>query len=336
MPGSDVKTNGLAILPGIIPGSVIKCAEEKINQDEVQKLLRRDVGNWKDREPITLDRETIDKIYQSFMQLDRTTLAELLDTDVKILDTLPKRVMPFLNVDCEISQKYWAFDPEDCVVVVIPISQPNGAKDHEYMKGSHIKGEVSDIEDASVSLQPGQVMPSHDFQPHNHDRPDSSHEATPNNNRCPPSCIVDMAKNPIPQCEIRIAIRFDTTNVPGEPRNRLRRIANDFAESKLSRMFDSDSDFFHWAPDFHLTTSKRVWMLCDFNICGKVLQVDAVPIQWWNVTYDDQQSPRFTERRMNGKSFTNRYPWGGRDIEWEYRLQQRNIERPREALITGE
>jgi hypothetical protein len=100
-----------------------------------------------------------------------------------------------------------------------------------------------------------------------------------------------MAKNPIPQHEIRIAIRFDTTNVPGEPRNRLRRIANDFAESKLSRMFDSDSDFFHWPPDFHLTTSKRVWMLCDFNIRDKVLQVDAVPIQWWNVTYDDQQSP---------------------------------------------
>jgi hypothetical protein len=37
----------------------------------------------------------------------------------------------------------------------------------------------------------------------------------------------------------------------------------------------------------------------------------------------------FTERRMNGKSFTNRYPWGGRDNEWEYRLQQRKMETPR-------
>jgi hypothetical protein len=52
-----------------------------------------------------------------------------------------------------------------------------------------------------------------------------------------------MAKDPSPQHEIRIAIRFDTTNVPGEPKNRLRRIANDFAKSKLSREFDSDSDF---------------------------------------------------------------------------------------------
>jgi hypothetical protein len=117
-----------------------------------------------------------------------------------------------------------------------------------------------------------------------------SREAPPNNDRCPPSYIIDMAKNLSPQHEIRIAIRFDTTNVPGEPRNRLRRIADDFAKSKLLRMFDSDSDFFYWSPEFDLTTSKRIWMLCDFNISGKVLQVDAVPIQWWNVTYDDQQS----------------------------------------------
>jgi hypothetical protein len=27
---------------------------------------------------------------------------------------------------------------------------------------------------------------------------------------------------------------------------------------------------------------------------------------------------------MNGKSFTNRFPWGGRDNEWEYRLQQKD------------
>lgn len=156
-----------------------------------------------------------------------------------------------------------------------------------------------------------------------------------------------MTENLIPQQEIRIAIRFITTNVPGEPRDRLRRVAGDFAQSKLSRVFNSDSDFFHWPPDFYLTTSKRVWMLCDFNIRGKVLRVDAVPVQWWSVSYDQNQSPSvicpstfaycpdildrtFKEHQMNGKLFTNRLPWGGRDNEWEYRLQQR-----REALTTG-
>ena len=95
----------------------------------------------------------------------------------------------------------------------------------------------------------------------------------------------------VPQPAIRIAIRFNTTNVPGEPMNRLKRIANDFAESKLSRKFDSKSDFFHLPPDFYITTSKRIWMLCDFNVYDRISDVDAVRIQWWNVTYDDQQPP---------------------------------------------
>jgi len=47
----------------------------------------------------------------------------------------------------------------------------------------------------------------------------------------------------------------------------------------------------------------------------------------------DIHDKRFTKRRMNGKSFTNRYSWGGRDNEWEYGLQQRKMETPREALI---
>jgi hypothetical protein len=118
-----------------------------------------------------------------------------------------------------------------------------------------------------------------------------SQEVTPSNDRCPSYHIVDMTENSIPQQEIRIAIRFNTTNVPGKLIDRPRRIAEDFATSKLSRRFSSDSDFIHLHPDFYLTTPQSVWMLCDFNVRGKVLQVEAVPIQWWNVSYDDQQSP---------------------------------------------
>ena len=83
--------------------------------------------------------------------------------------------------------------------------------------------------------------------PHNTMDLNSSHEATPNNDRCPPSYSFDMAK--IRFCIMKNALLFGLI--------RLRRIANDFAESKLSRMFDSKSDFFHWPPDYNLTTSIR-------------------------------------------------------------------------------
>jgi len=147
------------------------------------------------------------------------------------------------------------------------------------------------------------------------------------------NCIMDMAQA---QQEIRIAIRFITSNVPGQPRDRPRRVADDFASSKLSRSFSYDHDFVHLHPDIYLDTTQSVWLLCDFNVYAKVPRVEAVPIQWWVVSYDQQQSPRFTQRQMNGKFFTNRLPWGGRDNEWEYRLQQRNtMEKSREELITG-
>lgn len=100
-----------------------------------------------------------------------------------------------------------------------------------------------------------------------------------------------MTENLIPQQEIRIAIRFKTTNVPGGLMDRARRVAEDFATSNLSRRFSFDYDFIHFHPDFYLTTPRSVWMLCDFNVREKVLQVEAVPIEWWSVSYDDQQSP---------------------------------------------
>lgn len=100
-----------------------------------------------------------------------------------------------------------------------------------------------------------------------------------------------MTENLILQQEIRVAIRFNTTNIPGKLMDRPRRVAEDFATSKLSRSFSYDYDFIHLHPDIYLTTTQSVWLLCDFNVRGKVLRVEAVPIQWWSISYDQQQSP---------------------------------------------
>jgi hypothetical protein len=89
-----------------------------------------------------------------------------------------------------------------------------------------------------------------------------------------------MTEDLIPQQQIRIAIRFNTTNVPGKLLDRPSRIANDFATWKLSRGFSYDYDFIHLHPDVYLTTAQPAWVLCGFNVRGRVPQVDAVPIQW--------------------------------------------------------
>jgi hypothetical protein len=93
-----------------------------------------------------------------------------------------------------------------------------------------------------------------------------------------------------PQEEMRIAIRYHTINVPGAPIDRAKRIAQDFASFKLRRSFSYNLDFIHLPPDFESNTPKWVWILCDFNVCEKIAQVEKVPIQFWKVSYNQQSS----------------------------------------------
>ena len=99
-----------------------------------------------------------------------------------------------------------------------------------------------------------------------------------------------MAKNLNPQQEMRVAIRFNTTNVPGEPLKRGRRIATEFAQVMLDRGL-THNDFIHLPADFYSDTSQTLYILCDFNIRDKVPRVEGVPLEFWKVNYDTQQCP---------------------------------------------
>jgi len=63
--------------------------------------------------------------------------------------------------------------------------------------------------------------------------------------------------------ELRIAIRYITINVPGLPSHSAQQVADDFAESELSRHFSYDQDFMHCPSErqrevriWHKTTSQ--------------------------------------------------------------------------------
>jgi hypothetical protein len=101
-----------------------------------------------------------------------------------------------------------------------------------------------------------------------------------------------MAKENIAdlQREIRVAIRYNTVNVPGLSIDRAQRIAEDFASSKLGRHFSYDQDFIHCPSDFDSDTPKSVWILCDFNVRDRLPQINIVPVEYWKVHYDREQS----------------------------------------------
>ncbi|KAI9739549.1 MAG: hypothetical protein M1834_006265 [Cirrosporium novae-zelandiae] len=127
------------------------------------------------------------------------------------------------------------------------------------------------------------------------------------------------------QNELRVAIRYNTVRVPSLSSNRAQRIAEDFAFLKLSRHFDYDQDFIHYPTDFDSDIPKWVWILCDFNVRDRLPQVENVPVQFWKVDYDEKHSANFKQYRANAKHFVDHFPWGGRDHEWEYRLQRRAV-----------
>lgn len=90
--------------------------------------------------------------------------------------------------------------------------------------------------------------------------------------------------------ELRVAIRYITTDVPGQPSDRARKAADDFARSKLSRPFSFDTDFFHLTTEFDSKERKAVWILCDFNVHGP-RPVAGIPTQFWQANYNGNLLP---------------------------------------------
>ncbi|KAK0108615.1 hypothetical protein ONS95_003410 [Cadophora gregata] len=138
--------------------------------------------------------------------------------------------------------------------------------------------------------------------------------------------------------ELRIAIRYNTLDVPGLPSNRARQVADDFATSKLSRPFSNYRDFIHCPSDFDSSVSQSVWILCDFNVHDRLPDLQEIPTQFWKVNYGNNQLATFKPHQTNAKHFLKSYPWGGRDNEWEYRSQQKELisERDLRSMAEGE
>lgn len=86
--------------------------------------------------------------------------------------------------------------------------------------------------------------------------------------------------------ELRVALRYDTVQVPGLPNERAQRVAEDFASWKLHRHFSYEEDFIHCPSDLDCTVAKNIWILCDFNIRERLVHVGEVPLQSWKVRYD--------------------------------------------------
>lgn len=90
--------------------------------------------------------------------------------------------------------------------------------------------------------------------------------------------------------ELRVAIRYKAVNVPGPASDRAQNIAYSFAMSKLLRPFSYNDDFIHLPTDFDGDTTKWIWILCDFNVRDRRLDLDNIRTEFWTVRYSDTRS----------------------------------------------
>lgn len=108
------------------------------------------------------------------------------------------------------------------------------------------------------------------------------------NEACEP---VEVSNSLAVQNELRVAIRFNTVDVPVSPTDRAQRVVNDFAMFYLRRHFSWSSDFIHFSPEFDSNVPKPAWIMCDFNIGERYIQVEKVPTKCWQVHYGEEMMP---------------------------------------------
>ena len=100
-----------------------------------------------------------------------------------------------------------------------------------------------------------------------------------------------MAKHPDQKEEVRVALRYQSLNMPGVSIERAKRVANDFSKIHFQMHFTYETDFIHLPYDFDCDERKNVWILCDFNVRKPIDHVEEVPLQSWKVTYTSEQQP---------------------------------------------
>lgn len=96
---------------------------------------------------------------------------------------------------------------------------------------------------------------------------------------------------PTLQSELRVVIRYKTTDIPGSPVDRARRVVNEFAMPHLNRPFSWNTDHIHCSSDFDSENSKHVWIMCDFNIKQQHIDVETIPVMCVQAHYGEETTP---------------------------------------------
>ncbi|TGJ68592.1 hypothetical protein EYR41_007635 [Orbilia oligospora] len=120
----------------------------------------------------------------------------------------------------------------------------------------------------------------------------------------------------------RSLIKFRTTEISGEPCRRPNQILSDIALSIMGREYNHKCDYIHYAADYDTEEKKKFYFLVDW---GASLQnrnegQDDIHLKAYEVKYQDGECS-FKAINIPANSFVSRRPWGGGELEWNYRAK---------------
>lgn len=85
---------------------------------------------------------------------------------------------------------------------------------------------------------------------------------------------------------IRVFLRFNANDVPGNPQRRHMTLSERFFSADLGRYFNNEIDWIHVPANIDEPDAK-CWMILDLNAVENVARVDQLPIRVFRVKYSD-------------------------------------------------
>src|SRR5438552_348538 len=90
--------------------------------------------------------------------------------------------------------------------------------------------------------------------------------------------------------KLRVLVRLDASQVPGESEARLRKICDDFSLAMLGRPYRwNDHDFVHLSENPCLDPGRKLWIIFDFNVGEPGVSLDSIPVVKYRMGYQNQK-----------------------------------------------
>lgn len=84
---------------------------------------------------------------------------------------------------------------------------------------------------------------------------------------------------------VRVVIKFQSNDIPGEVSKRYLTLIDDFSSEVLGRDFDNIKDYVHIPPGFN-GPHRTCWLVLDLNVGERGADFKDIPVYYYKANYN--------------------------------------------------